>query len=471
MPDALVAPTSQNINGGSAETAFTPAATGKIAQLWTACHVLRDDGLSSHDYMLELTYLLFLKLLQEVGREEALPPGCRWSDLSASVPAGVLDRYRQALSLLSTSTTGRVRAIYESATTKIRSDNSLRYVIDLLDRSRWHDDSRESLGDAYETLLERAAAERKSGAGQYFTPRPLVESIVALTKPEPGEVVFDPACGTGGFLVTAAEKSRAKSYVGVELVQDVARLALMNFAVHDMPGDVLVGDSLYDEGLELPQANVILTNPPFGTRGTPELRSSSRIPIPTRNKQLAFLQMVVQQLKPGGRAAVVVPDNVLFESGIAETIRNYLLETCHLHTLLRLPPGIFYATGVKTNVLFFKRRKQEATRPDEEIWIYNGRAEAPLFGKRRPLTRAFFAEFERAYGEDPAGADPRRSEHATAQFHSVPIADLAQKGFNLDLVSVETTTTGDPLLLAAEMSLRLRGAIELLSQLELELES
>jgi type I restriction enzyme M protein len=378
-------------------TALQPETRNIVAELWAACHVLRDDGLSSHDYVRELTYLLFLKLLQEAGQEHLLPAECRWSALAEHETGGLLEYYRGVLQKLGSQGDPRVRVIYQGSTTAVRSPSSLRHIVDRLNRSAWHDHSREGLGDAYEGLLERAAAERKSGAGQYFTPRPLVESVVAVMKPAPGETVLDPACGTAGFLISAAAnetrldggpRPESRRFVGVELVHDVARLALMNFAVHGIEGDVLVGDSLYDDGLAVPSADVILSNPPFGTRGAPEMRFSHRVPIPTRNKQLAFLQLIVHQLRPGGRAAVVVPDNVLFESGVGEAVRTQLVEVCNLHTILRLPAGIFYAAGVKTNVVFMTRREEGASVSDaESVWIYDARSDMPIYGKRQPLTR------------------------------------------------------------------------------------
>lgn len=452
-----------------------------VGELWTACHVLRDDGLGSHDYVRELTFLLFLKLLEEVGQEASIPPACRWDALVQLPAEGLLDRYRHVLDTLGSSRSDRVRAIYADATTAIRSDVSLRHVIDRLDRSLWYDHRRESLGDAYEGLLERAAAERKSGAGQYFTPRALVESIVALMRPRAGETIIDPACGTGGFLVTAGERlapalrgqTGRGGFVGVELVRDVARLALMNFAVHGLPGEVRVADSLYEPELELPLADVILTNPPFGTRGTPALRTSDRVPIPTRNKQLGFLQLIVHQLRPGGRAAVVVPDNVLFENGVGEAVRIQLVERCRLHTVLRLPAGIFYATGVKTNVLFFTRRKRdEVPSEDECVWVFDARSGMPVHGKRQPLTREVLAEFELAYGNDPHGRARRVDQGPRGRFRSFPLRDLLIGGLNLDvswLTSQEVPS--DLQRITSEMSAALQAAADALSALEAELSS
>jgi type I restriction enzyme M protein len=445
-----------------------------VSNLWAACHVLRDDGLSSHDYMLELSYLLFLKLLHEVDREDELPPGCRWDDLVGDTYR-LLPRYQELLKRLGRVSHGRVKVIFRGAHTQIRNEASLRHVIDRLDHHCWFIEGQERLGDAYEGLLERAAAERKSAAGQYFTPRPLVNSLVALMKPSAGEVLLDPACGTGGFLISSRDRDstplKKVAHVGVELVPDVARLALMNFAVHDLEGDVLVGDSLYDSALELPEADLILSNPPFGTRGTPEMRYSHRVPIPTRNKQLAFLQLIVNQLRPGGRAAVILPDNVLFERGVAEAVRTQLVEMCHLHTILRLPAGIFYATGVRTNVLFFTRRAQGVSAQDSEIvWIFDARTEMPVFGKRRPLTRQAFAEFESAFGDDPGGLSPRADQSPSGRFRPFPIADLRTQGLNLDINWLsERARSGDPQRLTGEMTTALQAAVTALQELELEL--
>ncbi|MBS1862144.1 MAG: N-6 DNA methylase [Actinobacteria bacterium] len=446
-----------------------------VGSLWSACHVLRDDGLSSYDYMLELSYLLFLKLLNEAGREGELPAGCRWSDLFDGRP-GLLGRYKAALERLSRSTQGRVATIFSGAHTRIRNEAALNHVIKRLRRHAWFRDSQERLGDAYEGLLERAAAERKSGAGQYFTPRPLVESIVALTKPADKEILLDPACGTGGFLVSAAASPEVGAriiinHIGVELVPDVARLALMNLAVHGLEGDVLVGDSLYDSRLDIPPADLILSNPPFGTRGMPEMRFSTRVPIPTRNKQLAFLQLIVNQLRPGGRAAVVLPDNVLFEGGVAEAVRTQLVDACYLHTILRLPAGLFYATGVRTNVLFFTRRPTGSIPSQtERLWIFDARTAMPTFGKRQRLTRNTFEEFEDAFGDDPYGLAQRADQGPGGRFRSFSLADLRAEGLNLDVTWLaEKSGTLSSHRLASEMEVSLSSALEALAELEVEI--
>ncbi len=451
-----------------------------VGELWAACHVLRDDGLSSHDYVRELTYLLFLKLLDEVGQEALLPAGCRWGALVSCPEEDVLTRYREMLKDLGSKTDGRVLAIYQDSTTGIRSAASLRHVVERLNRHRWHDHRREGLGDAYEGLLERAVAERKSGAGQYFTPRPLVDSIIAVMKPDKKEIVLDPACGTGGFLVaanaavpTGKQSPNRVKFIGVELVRDVARLALMNFAVHELNGDVLVGDSLYDSGLNLPAADLILTNPPFGTRGSSEMRLIDRVPIRTRNKQLAFLQLIIHQLKPGGRAAVVVPDNVLFEHGVGEAVRTQMIEKCNLHTLLRLPSGIFYAAGVKTNVLFLTRRRDGCGPSDgEAVWVYDARADMPLFGKRQPLTRIAFAEFEQAFGDDPYGRSPRLDQGGSGRFRAFSLEDLRRNALNLDISWLITKRSPlDVHRITTEISAALQTATDALAALEADLAS
>jgi type I restriction enzyme M protein len=300
-------------------------------------------------------------------------------------------------------------------------------------------------------LLEKNANEKKSGAGQYFTPRPLIDSMVALVDPKAGELVQDPAAGTAGFLIAAdrhikaatddlfnlSEKQqdfqRRRAFYGAELVHDTHRLALMNLMLHDIEGELVLGDTLSSVGEQLPPANVILTNPPFGTKKGGGLPSRGDFTYPTSNKQLAFLQHIYRGLIPGrGRAAVVLPDNVLFEDNVGAQIRADLMNKCDLHTILRLPTGIFYAQGVKTNVLFFARGEKDVGNTNA-VWIYDMRTNAPAFGKRTPLTRGHFAEFEAVFGGDCWGKGKRKDLGEEGRFRRFSRDEIGRRGENLDI--------------------------------------
>jgi type I restriction enzyme M protein len=387
------------------------SATSDIVQkLWSLSSVLRDDGMVYHQYMTELTYLLFLKIAEETGAEEALPDGYRWRDLISHEGEGQLGFYRKMLTHLGEDAPNQhVREIFAFPTTVFKHNANLRLVVDRINSMGWYSAQRDHFGDIYEGLLEKNAVEAKSGAGQYFTPRALIDSIVSLVKPRAGEVVQDPAAGTGGFLVSADRYARARSSSGgahcqgVELVQDTYRLCLMNLFVHGVDAKLIHGDALSDDHRSLNLADIIITNPPFGTRGGGGSPRRNDLPHATANKQLMFLQHIYKGLAPGGRAAVVLPDNVLFEGNVAQRIRTDLMRECDLHTILRLPNGIFYA-GVKTNVLFFTRNAEE-TSNSQSIWVYDARTGVPTFGRRTPLARDFFTDFERCFGEDPHGRD------------------------------------------------------------------
>ena len=378
-----------------------------VAKLWNLCHVLRDDGITYSDYVTELTFLLFLKMLAETGHEERLPAGYRWAGLDQREGLDQLEHYRQLLLDLGNPAKTKdhlVLSIFTDAQTKLRKPTNLKSLTDAIDKLDWFSASEEGLGKLYEGLLEKNAAEKKSGAGQYFTLRPLIDCIVRLVKPQPGEVVQDPAAGTGGFLVATdryikdrtddlyklseaqAFFQRHNAFVGIELVPDTHRLCLMNLMLHGIESQVENGDSLSPDGERLGKADIILTNPPFGTKkgGGRPTRSDFSVTADTSNKQLAFVEHVVRALKPGGRAAFVAPDNVLFEDGVGRRLRTWMMDLCNVHTILRLPTGIFYAIGVKTNVVFITRGKTDRANT-KGVWVYDLRANMDSFGKTRPL--------------------------------------------------------------------------------------
>lgn len=425
--------------------------TDIVQKLWNLCHALRDDGISYLQYITELTYLLFLKMAQETETEGKLPEGYRWEDLTGKEGVDQLKFYRELLLQLgSQEAKPLVQAIYVNAQTALKQPRVLNKLITSIDELDWYSAKEEGLGDLYEGLLEKNATEKKSGAGQYFTPRPLIDCMVELMQPQAEEMIQDPAAGTGGFLIAADRTikqrtdnlfdlseakqvfQRTQAFYGLELVQDAHRLLLMNLMLHGIESRVDLGDTLSPEGQRLPKANLILTNPPFGTKTGGGRPTRDDFTFPTSNKQLAFLQHIYRGLEPGGRAAVVMPDNVLFEEGQGRSIRADLMDKCNLHTILRLPTGIFYSPGVKTNVLFFQRRTTEKNNT-QALWVYDLRVNMPSFGKRTPLTRGHFQEFITAYGDDPNGLGQRLDQGEAGRWRCFTRAEIAQRGDNLDI--------------------------------------
>ena len=460
-----------------------PSTSDIVARLWSLCHALRDDGVTYQAYVTELTYLLFLKMAQETKTEGRVATGYRWADLKAKNEGDVLTFYRKLLIDLGTAKDGQVAAIFVNAATTVRQPKILKKLIDDIDALSWYEAGEEGLGDCYEGLLEKNASEKKSGAGQYFTPRPLIDSMVALMQPKAGEVIQDPAMGTGGFLIAAdrfirkhtdnlfdlsekqQEFQRTRAYVGVELVPDTHRLLLMNALLHKVEGQLLLGDSLSPTGTSLPKTDLVLTNPPFGTKKGGGLPTRDDFTYPTSNKQLAFLQHIYRCLKPGGRAAVVLPDNVLFADSDGVKIRRDLMNKCCLHTILRLPTGIFYAQGVKTNVLFFTRGEKDQDQTNA-VWVYDMRANMPSFGKRTPFTREHFTEFEKAYGKDPHGTSKRSDQGPEGRWRKFTRAEVAERGDNLDLAwlkddsAIDPDDLPEPAVIAEEIMAKLKLAMQ-----------
>ena len=385
-----------------------------VQKLWNLCDVLRDDGINYSDYVTELVLLLFIKMEHETTesgllRRHRLPDYARWPELRDRSGLNLLRHYRETLLKLSTIDDKLIAAIYADAQTSLKEPRHLEQLVKSLDGIDWFSARQDGLGDLYEGLLEKNASETKSGAGQYFTPRPLIDAIVKAIQPQPGETVQDPAAGTAGFLIAAdryikdqtndlynlTERQinfqRNQAFLGMELVPGTRRLALMNCLLHGMEGDdegvVHVGNTLGSAGSGLPKSHVILSNPPFGTAKGGGGPTRDDLTFATSNKQLAFLQHIVRHLRDGGRAAVVLPDNVLFEAGVGADIRRDLMDKCRLHTLLRLPTGIFYAQGVKTNVLFIEKISQGATGSTQQVWVYDMRANAPKFGQAHAADR------------------------------------------------------------------------------------
>ena len=407
-----------------------------VQKIWSLCNILRGDGITYYQYVSELSYLLFLKIAQENGSEKLIPQGYRWADLESHPEAGLLGFYQEMLTHLGAHVKNEIiREIYAFPTTVFSHSENLKAVVDGISKIEWHQVGKDGFGDLYSGLIDKSAQDTRSGAGQYFTPRSLVNTIVRLIKPSLGELIQDPASGSGGFLVSADSYIRVKysrkeyqlnppKYQGVEIEKNTRRICLMNTFLHDLDAHIIYGDALTDDVAGLDEADVILANPPFGNKAGGQRPLRNDIPFPNTNKQLAFLQHIYLKLKAGGRAAVVVPDNVLFESGVGTDVRRDLMNKCNLHTILRLPTGIFYAQGVKTNVLFFTKGsdkdKYQQDSCTENVWVYDLRTNMPSFGKRTPFGNSdigFAAEdfgtdqhlgaFEKVFGDNPDGTSKR----------------------------------------------------------------
>ncbi len=431
-----------------------------VNTLWGFCHTLRHDGIDYGDYIEQLTYLLFLKMADE--KDIHVKAKYNWNSLITLSGSGLLDHYSEILRNLKKSS-GILGDIFTQAIPRFNNAVNLKKVINMIDKEEWSAMDVDVKGAAFEGLLERAASEGKKGAGQYFTPRALIRSIVNVMQPDPREVkgftICDPACGTAGFLMEAyewlmlllertgnwvdrrdASRIKKKTYYGQELVPRPRRLALMNLFLHGLEPQIYLGDSIYepDPG---ERYDCILTNPPFGTKGANQAPTRDDFTVKTSNKQLNFVQHVVAVLKPGGRAAMVLPDNVLFSDEASEVFKN-LMEDCHLHTLLRLPNGTFtpYSQGVKANVLFF--RKGLAT---EETWIYDCRSNIPGVTKKdRPLTAKMFEDFEACYGADPNGLGKRIDGGENGRFRRFGIGAIKERRYNLDISWLRDDSLEDP---------------------------
>jgi len=417
-----------------------------VSKLWNLCNVLRDDGITYHQYVTELTYILFLKMAKETRTEDSIPENYRWDSLVQKSGIELKSFYKELLNHLGENCKGRVREIYQGASSNIDEPKNLEKIIKSIDELDWYSAKEEGLGNLYEGLLEKNANEKKSGAGQYFTPRVLIDVMTELVAPQVGERCNDPACGTFGFMIAAdayvksltddycdltekeAEFQVKEAFSGGELVHETHRLALMNAMLHNIEGKIVLGDTLSESGKAMTGYDVVLTNPPFGTKKGGERATRDDFTYTTSNKQLNFLQHIYRSLKADGkaRAAVVLPDNVLFADGDGEKIRVDLMNKCNLHTVLRLPTGIFYAQGVKTNVLFFTRGKTDEDNT-KEVWFYDLRTNMPSFGKTNQLKKEHFADFIKAYtAEDRTSVEDERWNCFTRD-------QIAAKGNSLDL--------------------------------------
>jgi type I restriction enzyme M protein len=435
------------------------SASGLVHKVWSYAHVLKDDGLAFMDYTEQITYLLFLKMAWEqrqAGPSE-IPSRYTWGALrNIKDNARRLGRYHQGLRKLSRQP-GLIGLIFTKPQSKINDPAKLHLLIQMIDSENWSELDVDVKGEVYEGLLAKNADDVRGGAGQYFTPRPVIRAIVEVMRPGPMMRISDPACGTGGFLLGAFEYLtskpisameaaflRTKALHGVDLVPNVARLCAMNLFLHGIGTDrnhplVSIRDSLESKA---DPVDMVLTNPPFGKKssftiiGAGGKRQTHKISYErpdfsatTSNKQLNFVQHVYSMLTEVGRAAVVVPDNVLFEGGAGEKIRRALLQRCDVHTLLRLPTGIWYSPGVKANVLFFDKKPVTTTPATKEVWVYNLRSDQKFSLRHNPIRPEDLTDFIQCYrADDPIG----RKE--TARFRRFKYSEIiARDRANLDI--------------------------------------
>lgn len=493
-----------------------------VQKLWNLCNVLRDDGITYHQYVTELTYILFLKMINENGTEEKLikevkadvqkrlneadgKAGYGLTDKERAEIIGALGKYSweyltsldglelkqyyyQLLAELGSAPIQEISRIYVKAVSSIEEPKNLKKIITEINKLDWYDAKQEGLGDLYEGLLQKNADEKKSGAGQYFTPRPLIDVMTKLIEPKFGEKCFDPACGTFGFMIAAhrvatadknlytlsdAEVTKMQDcYGGVELVPDAYRLALMNAYLHNVPAiNIECMDSLSQNAKKFKEFDVVLTNPPFGTKRGGERPTRDDISFRTSNKQLNFLQVIYRSLKADGKArcAVVVPDNVLFIGGDGASVRRELMNFCDLHTILRLPTGIFYAQGVKTNVLFFTRGKTEKGNT-KEVAFYDMRTNQPSFGKTHTLAYEDFAEFMEGYRDKNKRTGERWSKFTREEIAKNP-DDSLDLGLLRDDSVLDYEDLPDPIESGEDAIAQLEEAIDLLASVVKELKA
>jgi len=471
-----------------------------VQRVWNYCNVLRDDGVSYGDYVEQLTYLLFLKMADEqtkppFNKPSSIPQGLDWQSLMARDGTELEMQYRHLLESLGKEK-GMLGVVFRKAQNKIQDPAKLRRLIELINGEIWMGLDIDVKGEIYEGLLQKNAEDIKGGAGQYFTPRPLIKAMVEVMRPEPGMTINDPACGTGGFIIAAhdyissnyqldVEQKRflkSETFSGKDIVDSVARLCAMNLYLRGIGGNqspIEVGDSLIsDPGTRY---DIVMTNPPFGRKSSVTLTNSEGKAdkealtyerqdfwATTSNKQVNFLQHVKTLLKINGKAAIVVPDNVLFEGGAGETVRKKLLHECDVHTLLRLPTGVFYAQGVKANVLFFDR-KEASERPwTQTLWIYDLRTNKHFTLKTNALRNEDLQDFTKCY--NPQNRHDRKESE---RFKPFTYEQLSQRDkVNLDIFWLrdesleDTANLPPPHIIAREITENLQSALEQFSSIE-----
>lgn len=485
-----------------------------ISKVWGMCNPLRDDGVSHGDYLEQLTYLLFLKMADEYSRppynrDTGIPEGYKWKDLNTLKGAELEEQYKNTLEMLGEKT-GMLGQIFKGATNKINNAAILYRIVQMINNEKWVAMSSDVKGEIYEGLLQKNAEDIKSGAGQYFTPRPLIKAMVECIAPEPMKTIADPCCGSGGFFLAAQsyisnpnnysldreqkEFLKDKTFYGNEIVGATFKTALMNLYLHNI-GDIYAeapitfGDALLtDPGYRV---DYVLTNPPFGKKSSITFTNEDGEQededlvynrqdfwTTSSNKQLNFIQHINTILKATGKAAVVLPDNVLFEGGAGETIRKKLLETTDLHTILRLPTGIFYKPGVKANVLFFDKRPASPEMQTKEVWIYDLRTNMHFTLKQHPMTDADLQDFIKCY--NPKNRLDREEtwsvDNPDGRFRKYSITDILNRDkTSLDIFWIKDKSLADldnlpsPDELAGDIIENLQSALDSFRELQAQL--
>ncbi|PWR73683.1 type I restriction-modification system subunit M [Methanospirillum lacunae] len=465
-----------------------------VQRLWNYCNVLRDDGVSYGDYVEQLTYLVFLKMADEqtqppFNKPSTIPVGLDWESLVEKDGDELEVHYRHILESLG-KMQGMLGVIFRKSQNRINDPAKLKRLISLIHDENWISMDIDIKGDIYEGLLQKNAEDTKSGAGQYFTPRALIRAMVEVTNIQPGMTICDPACGTGGFLLAAQEyllrefnlnkeqmkQLKSEIFRGYDIVDNVARLCAMNLFLHGIGGDespITVADALAADPGD--RYDIVLTNPPFGKKSSITIvndegkADKEGLTIErgdfwatTSNKQLNFLQHVRTILTINGKCAIVVPDNVLFEGGAGEIVRKKLLHECDLHTILRLPTGIFYAQGVKANVLFFEKKQASETPWTEKVWFYDLRTNMHFTLKTNPLKYADLEDFIRCYHPEK-----RHHREESERFKSVTYEEiLGRDKVSLDIFWLRDESLEDadnlpePDIIAAEIVDNLEAALE-----------
>lgn len=485
-----------------------------VSKVWGMCSPLRDDGVSYGDYLEQLTYLIFLKMSDEYSRppykkDTGIPKGCTWSDMNTLKGAELEEQYKRTLETLA-SEGGILGQIFSQASNKISNAAILYRIIQMIDKEKWVSMSSDVKGEIYEGLLQKNAEDIKSGAGQYFTPRPLIRAMVECLRPEPMKTIADPCCGSGGFFLAAqeflanpknytldrAQKAFLKNetFYGNELVKTTFKMALMNLYLHnigDIYGNVPVtqGDSLLtDPGWRV---DYVLTNPPFGKKSSITMTNEEGEEeqedlvynrqdfwTTSSNKQLNFVQHINTILKATGKAAIVVPDNVLFEGGAGETVRQKLLQTTDLHTILRLPTGIFYKPGVKANVIFFDKKPASPARQTKEVWIYDFRTNIHFTLKQNPMSDADLRDFVSCY--NPVNRHKRRETYSAknpdGRWRKFSVDEILKRDkTSLDICWIKDKSLADldnlpdPETLADDIIENLQSALESFQELKKQL--
>ena len=485
-----------------------------VSKVWGMCNPLRDDGVSYGDYLEQLTYLIFLKMSDEYSKppyrkDTGIPKGYTWSDMNTLKGAELEAQYKDTLETLATKG-GILGQIFSQASNKISNAAILYRIVQMIDKEKWVSMSSDVKGEIYEGLLQKNAEDIKSGAGQYFTPRPLIRAMVECLRPEPLKTIADPCCGSGGFFLAAqeflanprnytldrAQKAFLKNetFHGNELVKTTFKMALMNLYLHnigDIYGNVPVtqGDSLLtDPGWRV---DYVLTNPPFGKKSSITMTNEEGEEeqedlvynrqdfwTTSSNKQLNFVQHINTILKATGKAAVVVPDNVLFEGGAGETVRQKLLQTTDLHTILRLPTGIFYKPGVKANVIFFDKKPASPERQTKEVWIYDFRTNIHFTLKQNPMGDADLRDFVSCY--NPVDRHKRRETYSEknpdGRWRKFSVEEILKRDkTSLDIFWIKDKSLADldnlpdPETLADDIIENLQSALESFQELKRQL--